>query len=149
MQIPYLEPSALDAGGVGSAYLDGAISVAPNPIGTVGQAAMAEDPAVAACVETVEAGTDETIDFSLLPETENLLATVSACGMATILEFGLIGAGPELTNDSFATALAALGEFSLPGFSAAFLGPDDRAAAVDGVLVEFSAAEGAWTAVAD
>ena len=75
---------------------------------------------------------------------DNLFTALNACGVATILELGLTAAGPDLTNDTLAAAFAGIGDFSMAGFTAASLGPDDHAAADAGDLVRFSAADNAW-----
>lgn len=83
----------------------------------------------------------ETVDYALDAEIGNVNLAINACGAATILELALTAAGPDLTNDSLASALAGLGEFSMAGFPSASLGPDDHAAADAGQLARFSATE--------
>lgn len=147
VQNPLLAPGVLAAGNVDFEYIDGMLSVAPTSVGTLDQPAMADDPAVAECVATIEDRTDEVIDFAIEPEVDNAVTALNACGVATIVELALNAAGPDLTNDSLAAALAGLGEFALAGYTSASLGPDKTAAADAGRPVSFSAAEGAWVFV--
>jgi ABC-type branched-subunit amino acid transport system substrate-binding protein len=144
LQNPAIGAGSLTAGGVDLSYVDGMLTLMPTPVGTVDQSAMADDPAVAECVAIIEDRTDETVDYALDAEEGNLNLAINACGAATILELALTAAGPVLTNDSFAAALAGLGEFSMAGFPSASLGPDDYDAADAGQLARFSAAEEAW-----
>ncbi|MDG2026017.1 MAG: hypothetical protein P8J50_02805 [Acidimicrobiales bacterium] len=144
LQNPAIGAGSLTAGGVDLSYVDGMLTLMPTPVGTVDQSAMADDPAVAECVAVIEDRTDETVDYALDAEEGNLNLAINACGAATILEPALTAAGPVLTNDSFAAALAGLGEFSMAGFPSASLGPDDYDAAGAGQLARFSAAEEAW-----
>ncbi|MDH4145954.1 MAG: hypothetical protein OEY23_12405, partial [Acidimicrobiia bacterium] len=144
LQNPAIGAGSLTAGGVDLSYVDGMLSLMPTPVGTVDQPAMADDPAVAECVATIEDRTDETVDYALDAEEGNVNLAINACGAATILELALTAAGPVLTNESLATALAGLGEFSMAGFPSASLGPDDHAAADAGQLARFSATDEAW-----
>ena len=144
VQNPAIGSGSLMAGGVDLSYVDGMLTLMPTPVGTVDQPAMADDPAVAECVATIEDRTDETVDYALDAEIGNVNLAINACGAATILELALTAAGPDLTNDSLASALAGLGEFSMAGFPSASLGPDDHAAADAGQLARFSATEEAW-----
>jgi ABC-type branched-subunit amino acid transport system substrate-binding protein len=141
---PAVGANTLTAGGVDLSYVDGMLTLMPTPVGTVDQPSMADDPAVADCVATIEDRTDETVDYALGAELNNLNLAINACGVATILELALTAAGPDLTNESLAAALAGLGEFSMAGFPSASLGPDDHAAAAAGQLARFSATDGAW-----
>lgn len=141
---PAIGANALTSGGVDLSYVDAMLSLLPTPVGTVDQPAMADDPAVAECVATIEGRTDELVDFALDAEVGNVNLAINACGAATILELALTAAGPDLTNESLAAALAGLGEFEMAGFPSASLGPDDHAAAGAGELARFSAADAAW-----
>ena len=146
-QNPAIGAGSLTAGGVDLSYVDGMLTLMPTPVGTVDQPAMADDPAVAECVSIIEDRTEETVDYALDAEEGNLNLAINACGAATILELALTAAGPVLTNDSLASALAGLGEFSMAGFPSASLGPDDHDAAGAGQLAIFSAADEAWAFV--
>ncbi|MGI9641675.1 MAG: hypothetical protein ACR2N9_02710 [Acidimicrobiia bacterium] len=144
LQNPAIGAGALTTAGVDHSYVDGMLSLMPTAVGTVDQPAMADDPAVAECVATIEERTDETVDYALGAEEGNVGLAINACGAATILELALTAAGADLTNESLATALAGLGEFSMAGFPTASLGPDDFAAADAGELAGFSTTGGAW-----
>jgi len=133
--------------GVDPSYLDGAYSVAQTAIGTSLQAALSEDPAIAECVDGVEARTGRELSYELGEEVNDLGGALSACSFASILEAALINAGPELTNESFQLGLEAIGEIELPGYSGAFLGPGDLAAAKDFLTLRFDAATGIWEPV--
>lgn len=147
VQNPAIGAGSLTTGGVDLTYVDGMLTLMPTPVGTVDQPAMADDPAVAECVGTIEDRTDERVDYALGAEVGNLNLAINACGAATILELALTAAGPDLTNESLASALTGLGEFSMAGFPSASLGPDDQAAAGAGRLARFSASDGAWAFV--
>jgi len=147
IQAPFIAPGILDAGGVDSAYVDGMLSIASTSVGTLDQPSLADDPAVAECIATIEDRSDEVIDFAIEPEVDNAITALNACGIATILELALTAAGPDLTNESLAAAFAGLGDFTLAGYPSASLGPGDFAAAGAGQLVSFSAADGAWVVV--
>lgn len=147
LQNPAIGAGTLNTEGVDLSYVDGMLTLMPTPVGTVDQPAMADDPAVAECVASIEDNGDETVDFALGADAGNLNHAINACGIATILELAVTAAGPDLTNDSFAAALAGLGEFSMAGFPSASLGPDDTDAAGAGRLARFSAADGAWVFV--
>ncbi len=147
IQAPFIAPGVLAAAGVDPAYVDGMLSIASTSVGTLDQPALADDPAVAECVATIEERSDEVIDFAIEPEVDNAVTALNACGIATILELALTAAGPDLTNESLATALAGIGDFTIAGYPSASLGPDDFAAAGAGQLVSFSAADGAWVVV--
>jgi len=145
VQNPGIGPGTLNANGLDFSYIDGMLTILPTPMATVDQPVLADDPAVAECVATIEERTDEVIDFDLGAEAGNGGLAINACGVATILERALTAAGPELTNESLAAAIDGLGEFPMAGFpTMASLGPDDHAAADAGELARFSAADGAW-----
>lgn len=144
VQTPPIGANALNAEGVDLDYVDGMLTLMPTAIGTVDQPSMADDPAVAECVASIEDNSDLTVDFGLDAEAGILAHAINACGIATILEMAAIAAGPELTNESFGAALASLGEFEMAGFPSAALGPDDTDAAGAGRLARFSAAAEAY-----
>jgi hypothetical protein len=144
IQTPPIGSDALTSEGVDLDYVDGMLTLMPTAIGTVDEPAMADDPAVAECVATIEDNSELTVDFELDAEASIAAHAINACGIAKILEMAAIAAGPELTNESFAAALAGLGEFEMAGFSSAALGPDDTDAAGAGQLARFSAADEAW-----
>jgi len=144
LQNPAIGAGTLTTEGVDLSYVDGMLTLMPTPVGTVDQPAMADDPAVAACVASIEANGEETVNFALGADAGNLNHAINACGIATILELAFTAAGAELTNESLAAALVGLGEFSMAGFPSASLGPDDTDAAGAGQLARFSAADEAW-----
>lgn len=144
LQNPAIGAGTLTTEGVDLDYVDGMLTLMPTPVGTVDQPAMADDPAVAECVASIEANGEETVDFALGADAGNVNHAINACGIATILELAVTAAGPDLTNESFAAALASIGDFSMAGFPSAALGPDDTDAASPGQLARFSAADEAW-----
>ena len=147
-QTPAVGAGSLQDAGIDLAYVDGMLTIMPSPVGTADQPSMADDPAVAECVATIEERTDEVVDYALDAEVANVSLAINACGAAQILETALTAAGADLTNESLAAAFAGMGTFSMAGFpSPASLGPDDFAAADSGKLVSLSATEGAWVFV--
>lgn len=137
--------SGLVDAGVDLAYLDGALAVVNTPVATDAQESMTDDAGVAACVDVLERGSDLTIDFSLDAEKNDVASALYACGIARILETALLAAGPDLTNESFADALASIGPIDLPGYFGVSLDGDDLGAAKELRLAEFDATTGAWT----
>jgi ABC-type branched-subunit amino acid transport system substrate-binding protein len=133
--------------GVDLDYLDGALAVVNTPIGTAAQPELADDPDVAACIDDLEARAGRELPFDLGLETSDLTTGLYACALAAILEAGLRGAGPELTNDTFLRGLESIGPIELPGYFEASLGPGDLGAAKGLRLVRFDASTGAWEAV--
>jgi hypothetical protein len=136
--------SSLNDEGVDPFYLDGAYSVNPTPVGTAGQPAMADDPAVAACVDDVNARTGRTVPYELDVEISSLGQTLAACAIAAILEAGLTNAGPELTNDTFQAGLEAIGPIDLAGYPPASLGPGDLSASSQFGATRFDAENEVW-----
>lgn len=139
-----MTPAALLDAGVDLDYLDGALAVVNTPIGTTAQEEMADDPAVAACVDTLETTSGHEVSFELDAEVSDLASALYACSISRILETALNAAGPELTNTSFGSALESVGPIELPGYFGATLGPDDLGAAQTLRLARFDAAAGAW-----
>jgi hypothetical protein len=147
VQTPPIGASALNAEGIDLEYVDGMLTLMPTAIGTVDQLTLADDPAVAECVATIEANSEFTVDFDPDAEATILAHAINGCGIATILEMAAIAAGPNLTNETFGAALAGIGEFEMAGFPSAALGPDDTDAAGAGRLAAFSAADEAYVFV--
>jgi len=142
-----MTPSGLIGAGVDLAYLDGALAIVNTPIGTAAQPTMGEDPAVAACVERLDAGSDHELFFELDVETNDLASGLYACAIADILEAALLGAGPDLTNESFGAALDSIGDIDLAGYFGASLTEDGLGAAKELRLARFNAAAAAWELV--
>ncbi|MEQ8840780.1 MAG: ABC transporter substrate-binding protein [Acidimicrobiales bacterium] len=139
-----MTPSALADAGVDLAYLDGALAIVNTPVGTTQQEAMADDPAVSACVDMLEAGSDHELSYALDAEANDLASALYACAITSILETALTAAGPDLTNDSFAAALGAIGPIDLAGYFGASLESDDLGAAKTLRMASFDSAAGGW-----
>ncbi len=139
--------SGLNDAGVDPFYIDGAYSTNVTPVGTSGQPAMADDPAVAACVDDVDARTGRTVPYELDVEISSLGQTLAACAIAAILEAGLTNAGPELTNDTFQAGLEAIGPIELAGYPPASLGPGDLSASSQFGATRFDAENEVWEPV--
>jgi hypothetical protein len=139
-----MTPSGLVDAGVDLDYLDGALAIVNTPVATTSQPDMGQDPAVAACVEMLEAGSGHDLFYELDVETNDLTTGLYACAIARILESALTAAGPELTNDSFQAALESLGDIELPGYFGSSLTPGDLGAAKTLELARFDATAGAW-----
>lgn len=137
----------LAAEGIPLDYLDGALAVVNTPTGTTAQPLLGDDPLASACVEDLRARTDHPLPYELDAPVNNITTALIACAIADILEAGLLEAGVELTNDSFAAGLEAIGEIDLPGHLDADLGPGDLGAAKGLTLVRFDAAQGVWQPV--
>ena len=144
-----MSSSGLIEAGVDLDYLDGALAVVNTPVATSAQETMGDDPDVAACVDMLEAASGHDLHYELDVETNDLAAGLYACAIARILEAALTAAGPELTNDSFATALGSLGPLDLPGYFDASLTADDLGAAKGLRLARFDASTGAWELLDD
>lgn len=147
LQNPPIGAGTLNNEGIDLSYVDGMLTLMPTAVGTVDQPALADDPAMAECVASIEDNSELTVDFALDAEAGNVNHAINACGIATIIELALTAAGAELTNDSLAAALAGIGEFSMAGFPAAALGADDTDAAGHGRLARLSAADEAYVLV--
>jgi ABC-type branched-subunit amino acid transport system substrate-binding protein len=139
-----MSSSGLIEAGVDLSYLDGALAVVNTPVATSAQETMGADPAVAGCVDMLEAATGHELYYELDVETNDLASGLYACAITRILEAALTAAGPDLTNESFAQALGALGPIELPGYFEASLTADDLGAAKGLRLARFDAATGAW-----
>lgn len=139
-----MTPSALVAQGVDLDYLDGALAIVNTPVGTTAQESMADDPAVAACVDMLEAGSDHDLFYEIDVEKNDLTAGLYACAISKILEAALTAAGPDLTNESFAAGLESIGEIELPGYFGASLEAGELGAAKELRLARFDSAAGAW-----
>jgi ABC-type branched-subunit amino acid transport system substrate-binding protein len=139
-----MSSSGLTEAGVGLDYLDGALAVVNTPIATSSQPGLGSDPAVAACVDMLEAGSGHDLFYELDVETNDLASGLYACAITDILEAALTAAGPELTNDAFADALGSIGPIDLAGYFDASLSPDDLGAAKGLRLARFNATTGAW-----
>jgi hypothetical protein len=108
---------------------------------------MADDPAVAACVDDVNARTGRTVPYELDVEISSLGQTLAACANAAILEAGLTNAGPMLTNETFQAGLEAIGPIDLAGYPPASLGPGDLSASSEFVVTRFDAENEVWEPV--
>lgn len=139
-----MSSSGLVDAGVDLDYLDGALAVVNTPIATAAQETMGDDPDVAACVDMLEADTGHDLHYELDVASNDLASGIYACALSRILEAALTAAGPELTNDSFADALASIGPIDLAGYFEASLSPDDLGAATGLRLARFDAGTGAW-----
>ena len=85
-----MTPSGLVDAGVDLDYLDGALAIVNTPVATTSQPDMGQDPAVAACVEMLEAGSGHDLFYELDVETNDLTTGLYACAIARIL----FGDGP-------------------------------------------------------
>ncbi|MCH7790022.1 MAG: hypothetical protein IH940_11365, partial [Acidobacteria bacterium] len=139
--------TALSDAGVEAAYIDGAISVAETPVGTALQPSMADDPMVAACVDDVEQRTGRSFSYDLDVEVNDIGAALAACSIATVLERALTDAGPDLTNETFGSALEGIGDIDLPGRSGAHFGPGDLSGGGEFTTIRFDAATELWNPV--
>ena len=141
--------SSLTDAGVELDYLDGALAVVNSPLGTDQQPTMGDDPAVAACIDDLEARAGRDLPYELGLEVSDLPVALYACAIADIVEQALLNAGPVLTNESFQAGLEAIGEIDLAGYWDAELTEGDLGAARGLRLAEFDAATGAWVLLDD
>lgn len=144
---PIISPTAMRAGNIDPGLAHGAYAVTQTDAYTVAQPEMADDPAIAACIDGIETRTGEVIPYALDAAVTNLDWALNACATADILEQALLNAGPDLTNESFQAGLEAIGDIDLPGFGSSHLGPGDIDAAELVTLVRFDADVGAWVEV--
>jgi hypothetical protein len=144
---PSINSRAMRDDGIDLAVVDDAYSVTETDVSTLDRPGMADDPAVAACIDDAEARTGEEISYALDAEVTNLYWALNGCAMAIILEQALLNAGPELTYDSLQAGLEAIGDIDLPGYTDSRLGPGDLAAGGHLTLIRFDATLGAWVEV--
>ena len=110
------------------------------------------DPAMADCLAIIEAGLGlEVRSVELLEEGEpNYWAsTQSSCRLFELFRQIATAAGPDLTNESFAAAAAALGPFSISGQPYNSLGPGKYDARDTLSLAEWDHGIGFWRAISE
>ena len=85
-----------------------------------------DDPSMAHCLEVFEAvlGLEVKADNELADDETNYWSGLSnSCQYLALFEAVATAAGPDLTNESFAAAVASIGAFSIPGVPYVSLGP--------------------------
>jgi len=110
------------------------------------------DPAMADCLAIIEAGLGlEVRSVELLEEGEPnyWAATQSSCRLFELFRQIATAAGPDLTNESFAAAAAALGPFSISGQPYNSLGPGKYDARDTLSLAEWDHGIGFWRAISE
>lgn len=134
-------------GGVDPAYIASAVGATASPVGTSAQPTLDEDPAVAACLDQLDAATGRTADLALDVSPNDLSSYLFACAGAVILERALTAAGPELDYVSLQAGFESIGDFELAGFGPANLSAGSLGAIDTFSYVEFDHETGVWNFV--
>ena len=112
----------------------------------------ADDPSMAHCLEVFEAvlGLEVKADNELAADETNYWSGLSnSCQYLALFEAVATAAGPDLTNESFAAAVASIGAFSIPGVPYVSLGPSKFDARDSLTLARWSNDLMAWEAISD
>ena len=111
-----------------------------------------DDPSMAQCLEVVEAALGvevKTPDVLVAGETNYWAGMSGPCQYLALFDAVATAAGPDLTNESFAAAVASIGAFSIPGVPYVSLGPGKFDARDSLTLARWSNDLMAWEAISD
>ncbi len=106
------------------AFFRQALAVTTTELGQ-GNAGLRESRLAAGCRLAYAA----TVTFKVPRDGGDAVPAIAACALVELFTLGANGAGPNPTRAAFASALARVGAFAVPGFGRGFLAPDHLDAA--------------------